>query len=42
MRGMNVARKDRFNFTVHYSLFVLFWLAFPIATISQFAISDGN
>jgi purine-cytosine permease-like protein len=33
---------DRFNFAVHYSLFGAFWLAFIIATISQFAINDGN
>ena len=33
---------DRFNFTVHYSLFGAFWLAFIIATVSQFAINDGN
>jgi purine-cytosine permease-like protein len=32
----------RFNFSVHYSLFGAFWLAFIIATISQFAINDGN
>ena len=31
-----------FRFTVHYSLFGLFWLALIIATISQFAINDGN
>ncbi len=31
-----------FRFTVHYSLFGAFWLAFIIATISQFAINDGN
>ena len=31
-----------FRFTTHYSLFGLFWLAFAIATISQFAINDGN
>ncbi|HEY4349189.1 MAG TPA: cytosine permease [Gaiellaceae bacterium] len=31
-----------FRFTTHYSLFGLFWLAFVIATISQFAINDGN
>jgi purine-cytosine permease-like protein len=31
-----------FRFTVHYSLFGWFWLAFIIATISQFAINDGN
>ena len=31
-----------FRYTVHYSLFGLFWLAFIIATISQFAINDGN
>src|SRR3989440_12344849 len=33
---------DPFNFSVHYSLFGAFWLAFVIATISQFAINDGN
>ena len=31
-----------FNFTVHYSLFGAFWLAWIIATVSQFAINDGN
>jgi purine-cytosine permease-like protein len=31
-----------FRYTTHYSLFGLFWLAFIIATISQFAINDGN
>jgi purine-cytosine permease-like protein len=31
-----------FRYTVHYSLFGLFWLAFIIATISQIAINDGN
>jgi purine-cytosine permease-like protein len=31
-----------FNYTVHYSLFGAFWLAWIIATISQFAINDGN
>jgi len=31
-----------FRYTVHYSLFGLFWIAFLIATISQFAINDGN
>ncbi len=31
-----------FNFTVHYSLFGAFWLAWIIATISQVAINDGN
>jgi purine-cytosine permease-like protein len=34
--------QDRFNFSVHYSLFGVFFLAFVIATISQFAINDGN
>src|SRR5919201_1733728 len=29
-------------YTVHYSLFGAFWLAWIIATISQFAINDGN
>jgi cytosine permease len=33
---------DPFNFSVHYSLFGAFWLAWIIATISQFAINDGN
>ncbi len=32
----------RYNFSVHYSLFGVFWLAFIIATVSQFAINDGN
>ena len=27
---------------MHYSLFGAFWLAFIIATVSQFAINDGN
>jgi purine-cytosine permease-like protein len=31
-----------FRFSVHYSLFGAFWLAWIIATISQFAINDGN
>jgi purine-cytosine permease-like protein len=31
-----------FRYTVHYSLFGWFWLAWIIATISQFAINDGN
>ena len=31
-----------FRYTVHYSLFGAFWLAWIIATISQFAINDGN
>ena len=31
-----------FRFTVHYSLFGAFWLAWIIATLSQFAINDGN
>ena len=31
-----------FRFTVHYSLFGAFWLAFIIATASQIAINDGN
>jgi purine-cytosine permease-like protein len=33
---------DPYNFSVHYSLFGAFWLAFIIATVSQFAINDGN
>src|ERR1700760_3583993 len=33
---------DPFTFSVHYSLFGVFFLAFIIATISQFAINDGN
>ncbi|MGN6176240.1 MAG: hypothetical protein ACTHPS_25320 [Streptosporangiaceae bacterium] len=33
---------DRFNFTVRFSMFGAFWLAFLIATLSQFAINDGN
>jgi purine-cytosine permease-like protein len=33
---------DAFNYSVHYSLFGVFFLAFIIATISQFAINDGN
>jgi purine-cytosine permease-like protein len=31
-----------FRYTVHYSLFGWFWLALIIATVSQFAINDGN
>ena len=31
-----------FRFTVHYSLFGAFGLAWIIATVSQFAINDGN
>jgi len=31
-----------FNFTVNYSLFGWFWLAWIIATVSQVAINDGN
>src|SRR6266487_3083725 len=31
-----------FRFTVDYSLFGAFWLAWIIATVSQFAINDGN
>src|SRR4051812_45936289 len=33
---------NAFNFSVHYSLFGVFFIAFIIATISQFAINDGN
>src|SRR4051794_11562071 len=33
---------DAFNYSVHYSLFGVFFFAFVIATISQFAINDGN
>jgi hypothetical protein len=33
---------EPFAFSVHYSLFGAFWLAFIIATISQIAINDGN
>jgi hypothetical protein len=33
---------DRFTFTVRFSMFGAFWLAFLIATLSQFAINDGN
>ena len=32
----------RYNFSVHYSLFGAFWLAWIIATLSQIAINDGN
>jgi purine-cytosine permease-like protein len=32
----------RYNFSVHYSLFGAFWLAWIIATFSQVAINDGN
>jgi purine-cytosine permease-like protein len=31
-----------FRYTVHFSLFGAFWLALIIATVSQFAINDGN
>jgi purine-cytosine permease-like protein len=31
-----------FRYTVHFSLFGAFWLAWIIATVSQFAINDGN
>jgi purine-cytosine permease-like protein len=31
-----------FRYTVHFSLFGAFWLAWIVATISQFAINDGN
>jgi len=31
-----------FNFTVHYSLFGVFVIALIIATVSQFAVNDGN
>ncbi len=33
---------SRFNFTVRFSMFGAFWLAFAVATVSQFAINDGN
>jgi cytosine permease len=33
---------NRFNFSVQFSLFGAFWLAFAVATVSQFAINDGN
>jgi hypothetical protein len=33
---------DRFTFTVRFSMFGAFWLAFLIGTLSQFAINDGN
>jgi purine-cytosine permease-like protein len=42
MMAQLAGKADRFNYTVHYSLFGLFFLAFIIATISQFAINDGN
>jgi len=47
MAGWMMARlaggtANAFNFTVHYSLFGAFFLAFIIATVSQFAINDGN
>jgi purine-cytosine permease-like protein len=47
MAGWMMARlaggtANAFNFTVHYSLFGVFFLAFIIATVSQFAINDGN
>src|SRR5690349_3150602 len=35
-------KADPFSFRCHYSLFGAFWLAWIIATISQFAINDGN
>jgi cytosine permease len=34
--------QEPFAFSVHYSLFGAFWLAWIIATISQIAINDGN
>jgi hypothetical protein len=34
--------RDRFTFTVRFSMFGAFWLAFLIATLSQVAINDGN
>jgi purine-cytosine permease-like protein len=42
MMAQLAGKADRFNYTVHYSLFGVFFLAFVIATISQFAINDGN
>ena len=30
------------KFTVHYSLFGVFWLAWILATVSQVAINDSN
>ncbi len=33
---------SRFTFIVRFSMFGAFWLAFLVATISQFAINDGN
>jgi purine-cytosine permease-like protein len=33
---------NRFAFTVRFSMFGAFWLAFLVATVSQFAINDGN
>ncbi len=38
----SASESDRYNFSVHYSLFGAFWLAWIIATFSQFAINDGN
>src|SRR5205814_2199519 len=42
MMAKLAAGGDAFVFSVHYSLFGFFFLAFIIATISQFAINDGN
>jgi purine-cytosine permease-like protein len=42
MMAQLAGKADRFNYTVHYSLFGVFFLAFIIATVSQFAINDGN
>jgi purine-cytosine permease-like protein len=42
MMAQLAGKGDPYNFSVHYSLFGAFWLAFVIATVSQFAINDGN
>src|SRR5436190_4870855 len=42
MMAQLAGKEERFNYTVHYSLFGVFFLAFVIATVSQFAINDGN
>jgi hypothetical protein len=42
MMAQLAGKGDPYNFSVHYSLFGAFWIAFIIATISQFAINDGN
>lgn len=40
--SQDTSEGGRYNFSVHYSLFGAFWLAWIIATISQVALNDGN